>query len=247
MSLTLYLKELSEQLIAETKLIRATFNNNTNKGNGFEVVIRNLITTYIPSTCNVTQGEIIDTFDNQSGQTDLLIVQNFHLRGHIDGRPNLVFYDLLTGLGEMKTNLTTKELGTTIFNSNEITKFKRHPDNNNMLISDFYGSNEEQKPPPFFLVALNSDIALKTLASEINKSSISMTIILEHTTLKSGLIILGNTHNNQEVEDSMNNFGNKINHNIWETNNPILALIWGLNKFQVPFMNLTNMTPYYFK
>ncbi len=103
---------------AETTLIRTTFNNNTNKGNGFEVVIRNLIRTYIPLTYNVTQGEIIDTFEKQSGQIDLLITQDFHLRGHFDGRPNLVFYDLLTALGEMKTSLTTAELGTIIQNSN---------------------------------------------------------------------------------------------------------------------------------
>ena len=247
MSLKLYLQELSEQLKAETKLIRATFNNNTNKGNGFEIVIRNLITSYIPSTYNVTQGETIDTFDTHSGQTDLLIVQDFHLRGHIDGRPNLVFYDLLTALGEMKINLTTKELKTTINNSNAIKKFKRHPENNNMLVDDYYGTDDLQKPPPFFLVALTSNVSIKTLELEIKKSSISMIIILEHTTLKDGLIILGNTHNTQEVVNSMNIFGSSIKSNIWKTENPILALIWGLNKFQVPFINLTNMTTYYFK
>lgn len=247
MSLKLYLKELSKQLKAETKLIRTTFNNNTNKGNGFEIVIRNMITSYIPSTYNVTQGETIDTFDMQSGQTDLLIVQDFHLRGHRDGRPNLVFYDLLTGIGEMKTSLTTKELQTTIKNSNSLVNFKRHPENNNMLIGDFYGSSDAQKPPPFFLVALNTDISLNTLEREIKTSLISMIIVLEHSTSLDGLIVLGDTHNNQEVINSMNIFGTQVGSNIWKTDNPVLGLIWGLNEFQVPFLNLTNMTTYYLK
>ena len=248
MSLKLYLQELSEQVKAETKLIRATFKNNTNKGNGFETVIRNLISNYLPSMYNVTQGETIDTFDTHSGQTDLLIVQDFHWRGHRDGRPNLIFYDLLTAIGEMKTFLTTAELKNTIANSNLLNKFKRHPDNNNMLSSDFYDQdNRDQKPPPFFLTALCSNIALDTLTTEIKASLISMIVILEHTTEKSGLIILGDTHNNKEVIDILNILGTQVRANAWITDNPILGLIWGLNKFQVPFINLTNMATYYFK
>lgn len=179
MSLKRYLQELSEQIKAETKLIRTTFSNNSNKGNGFETVIRNLISTYLPSMYNVTQGETIDTFDTHSGQTDLLIVQDFHWRGHSDGRPNLIFYDLLTGLGEMKISLTTAELQKTIDNSNLLTKFKRHQENNNMLSGDFYRSDEHfQKPPPFFLIVLSSNIAVDTLVVEVKKSLISMILIL---------------------------------------------------------------------
>jgi hypothetical protein len=248
MSLKLYLQELSEQIKAETKLIRATFNNNTNKGNGFETVIRNLISTYLPSMYNVTQGETIDTFDTHSGQTDLLIVQDFHWRGHSDGRPNLIFYDLLTGIGEMKTSLTTDQLQTTIANSNLLNKFQRHQDNNNLLSGDFYDLDKShQKPPPFFLTALTSNIALDTLATEIKTSLISMIVVLEHSTENNGLIILGDTHGNQEVVDTLNIFGTQVRPNIWTSDNPILGLIWGLNKFQVPFINLTNMTTYYFK
>ncbi len=246
MSLKLYLKQLSEQLKAETKLIRATFKNNTNKGNGFETIIRNLISIYIPSIYNVTQGELIDTFSTHSGQIDLLIVQDFHIRGYQDGRPNLVFYDLVTGIGEMKTSLTTKDLQSSIAIANSLSKFKYHPENNNILQGEFHNLEGEQKPPPFFLIALNSDISIDTLEKKIKDSSITMIIILEHLATKNGLIVLGETHSNQEVVDTMNSLGTQIKSNVWKTDNPILGLIWGLNKFQVPFINLTNMTTYYF-
>lgn len=248
MSLNLYLQQLSAQIKAETTVIRTTFKNNTNKGNGFEIVIRNLIKTYIPSTYNVTQGEIIDTFSQQSGQTDLLITQDFHLRGHSDGRPNLVFYDLLTALGEIKASLTTRELQTTISNSNLLNNFKRHSDNNNMYGSEFYDpSDNDQKPPPFFVIALNTDISLDTLEAEIKSSLISMIIVLKHSTIKDGLIILGDTHTNEEVTNLINSFGKQAKSNIWLSDNPILGLIWGLNRFQIPLANLTNTNTFYFQ
>lgn len=246
MSLNLYLKELSNKIKAESNVIRTTFNNGTNKGNGFETVIRNLISTYIPSTFNVTQGEIIDTFGNHSGQVDLLIVQDFHLKGYTDGRPNLIFYDLLTGVGEMKTSLTTKELKSTVINSNKLSEFKRHPENNNMLSGEFY-EDKKDKAPPFFLIALTSNVAIKTLESQIKGTLISMIIILNHPKTNNGLVVIGDTHKNTDVINAMNKFGEQIVPNVWQSDNPIIALIWGLNRFHVPFMNLTNMTTEYFK
>lgn len=247
MSLSLYLQKISEQVKAETAIIRTTFKNNTNKGTGFEIVIRNLISIYLPSTLTITQGEIIDTFDTQSGQIDLIIVNNFNMRGHFDGRPNLIFYDLLTGMGEMKVSLTTGELSKIVQSSNILANFKRHPDNNNALSSEFYNGEPEQKPPPFFVIAFNSDVSPTTLGIEIKKSLISMIIILTHKKEQYGYIVLGDTHNNTDVNAAMDNFGRKIKSNVWQSDNPVLALIWGLNKFQVPFLNLTNMTPYYLK
>lgn len=248
MSLKLYLQKLSEQVKAETYMIRQTFDNTTNKGNGFETVIRNLVRTYTPLTYNVTQGEIIDTNNHQSGQIDLLITQDFHLRGYEDGRPNLVFYDCLVALGEIKTKLTTGELATTIEASNLLNNFERHAHNNNILVSDFYGQGDgvDQKPPPFFLIALDCDVSFNTLQERINQSLITMAIILTHQTAGGGIIALGNTHRNEETDTIFSNFGAQVEVNVWTSDNPLLALIWGMNKLHVPLTNLTNMNSYYF-
>jgi len=245
MSLSLYLQKLSEQIKAETAIIRSTFKNNTNKGTGFEIVIKNLISIYLPPKYVITHGETIDTFNNQSGQTDFLIVNGFHMRGHIDGRPNLVFYDLLTGLGEMKVTLTTDELSKIIDASNLLRRFQRHPDNNNMLSNDFY--SDAQKQPPFFVIAFNSVVAPATLESRLRNTLISMLIVLSQNNTETGYIALGDTHNTIEVQNAMNVFGTRTTTNVWKSENPILGLIWGLNEFQVPFLDLTNMTPYYLK
>ncbi|MDX1942046.1 MAG: DUF6602 domain-containing protein [Saprospiraceae bacterium] len=245
MSLSLYLEKLSEQIKAETAIIRSTFKNNTNKGTGFEIVIRNLISMYLPSRFVVTHGEMIDTFDKHSGQTDLLVVNQFHMRGHIDGRPNLVFYDLVTGLGEMKVYLNTDELRKIVDASNLLRGFQRHPDNNNMLLNNFYP--DVQKPPPFFVIAFSSAVSPATLESDLRNTLISMLIVLSQDGTERGYIALGDTHNNIEVQNAMNNFGSRITSNVWKSSNPILGLIWGLNEFQVPFSDVTNMTPYYLK
>ena len=90
-----YFKRLSEKVQIETLMVRDSFKNSTNKGNGFEVIIRNFISTYMPTNCRVTHGEIIDTWGNDDlGQVDIAVVSDFHPNGIGDGRPNLIFYDL---------------------------------------------------------------------------------------------------------------------------------------------------------
>lgn len=246
MSLKLYLQKLSEIVYAETSIIRTSFNNSTNKGTGFEVVLRNLIATYTPATNFVTHGEIIDTFSNQSGQVDIAVVQDFHPRGHKDGRPNILLYDLVTIIGEAKTFLDTTQLETTITNSENFLEFKRHSENNNMLSGGFYNKGDEQKTPPYFLIALSTNISYTTLAERISNSNVAMAICLEHTTTNAGLIVLGKTHENADVTTYLDNLGS-LNDGVWETDNPLLALIWGMNNFYVPLMNLTNVMPHYLK
>lgn len=167
------------------------------------------------------------------------------MRGHVDGRPNLVFYDHLTGLGEMKVSLTTEELEKIVAASNLLANFKRHPDNNNANLNDFYTKEDEQKPPPFFVVAFNSIVAPKTLETEIKQSLISLIVILSHKNMPHGYIVLGDTHNNPTVVSALDNFGTRINSNVWQSDNPILGLIWAINEFQIPYANFTNMTSYY--
>lgn len=244
MSLKLYLEKLSDKVLAETSVIRSSFRNTTNKGSGFEVVIRNLITAYTPATNIITHGEIIDTNGNQSGQVDIAIVQNFHPRGFEDGRPNIIFYDLITAIGEAKTFLDTTQLNTTIINSLSFDTFKRHADNNNMLSEEFYGDDND-KLPPYFLIALSTNIAYKTIATNIENSNISLLIALEHNTTQKGIVALGKSHRNAEVIAFIDKICDRKDDFIWETNNPILSLIWGLNKFSVPYTNLTNVTPFY--
>ncbi len=246
MSHSLYLEKLSEKILAETSLIRSNFKNSTNKGNGFEVVLRNLILAYSPATNLITHGEIIDTYGNQSGQIDIAVVQNFHPRGIEDGRPNIIFYDFILAIGEAKILLDTKELKTTIKNSNSFNFFKRHAENNNLLANDFY-NYENDKLPPYFLIAHTTKIAYSTIAAKVESSNISLIVALNHSKTNKGIIALGNTHRNEEVITFLDNFGIKVQDFIWESSNPILSLICALNKFGVPYNNLTNMSTYYFE
>jgi hypothetical protein len=244
MSLTIYLEKLSAKVLAETSVIRSTFENTTNKGTGFEVVLRNLIEAYTPATNLVTHGEIIDTYGNQSGQIDIVIVQDFHPRGFEDGRPNIILYDFTIAIGEAKTKLDTTQLASTVKSSLIFDSFKRHIDNNNILSGEFY-ENDNTKPPPYFLIALTTDVAYNTIAAAIEKSNISLVIALEHSTYNKGVIALGKTHRTAEVISFIDKIGERKSDYVWEADNPILGMIWGLNKFYVPYANLTNVFPSY--
>ncbi|HEX8332488.1 MAG TPA: DUF6602 domain-containing protein [Segetibacter sp.] len=244
MSLKLFLDKLSSQVYAETSVIKASFENSTNKGSGFEIVIRNLLLNYSQGTNLITHGEIIDSFGNKSGQVDVAIAQNSHPRGYNDGRPNIVLYDLVTAIGEVKMSLNTAHLDSTIKNSNDVSTFKRHGDNNNILSNIYYG--DDQKPPPYYLIAYSSNIAYKTLADNIENSKITLAICLKHETSEKGVIVLGKTHSSSDIITLCNNLGKKLEDNLWEVDNPVLALIWALYEFNVPMQNLTPMIPCYF-
>lgn len=248
MSVSAYFEAVSRMVAAETEIIRATFNNSTNKGNGFETIIKNFVKTYSPANFIVTNGEVVDTLSNKTGQLDLVIATDFHPKGHTDGRPNLVFYDMVCGLGEMKINLTKGELDNSVTRANAMSTFKRHPDNNNMFSGEFYGSNQsdvDQKPPPFFVVAFTSNISSTTLIDTIKGSQISLIVILEHPTSNSGIFVLGETHLNEAVENALGTFGTRKEGYLYESKNPLISLVWALNRFYVPFANMTNMISLY--
>ena len=60
-----------------------------------------------------------------------------------------------------------------------------------------------------------------------------------------GLIILGKTHINNDVVAVLDFIGERKDTYLWECNNPLLGLIWGINRFEVNSIPLTNLFPYY--
>lgn len=245
--MSFYLEKISDLVQFEARVIQDTFQNSTNKGTGFEIIIRTFISRYSESNFIITHGEIIDTFKHQSGQIDLAILQDSHPKGYNDGRPNILFYDLLLALGEIKMYLNATEMAKVVRNSNELSEFKRHPENNNMEINKYYdASNGQDKSPPYFLISLNTDIAHKTIVSKIEKSNITLMLSLTSQTGK-GIVCLGKTHRSIDSINFLDSIGKRIQDYIWESENPLIAFIWAVNSFKVPMINLTNMIPNYYE
>jgi hypothetical protein len=243
-----YLNAISKGIEAETAIIRSSFENSSNKGSGFEIIIRNIISIYTSMNSFVTHGEIIDTFNNRSSQVDFAVVDTLHPKGYKDGRPNIIIYDCVKSIGECKMNLTTGEFDQ--INSSiekKIKPFKRNIANINITGGEFYGQTDfpEKKLPPYFVVAYESNIKYETLINKTNFSKVSLTICLKHKTTNKGLIILGKTHINEDVINILDFIGERKNEYLWECDNSLLGLIWAINRFEVNSIPLTNLFPYY--
>ena len=113
-----YLETISESVLAQTKMIRASFTNSSNKGHGFEIIIRDLLDEYTANSNFVNHGEIIDSFGSKTGQIDFAILENLHPSGSTDGRPRILLFDAVHAVGECKLLLNTGELDL-IINANQ--------------------------------------------------------------------------------------------------------------------------------
>ena len=119
--LSKYLELQSGSLRLESESIRYAFRNTTNKGSGFEKVLRDRIATFCPPHWRTTHGEIIDSYGQQTGQVDLAVVNSLHPRGNNDGRPETIMFDATVAVGEAKLSLTTTECDTAREIANKIS------------------------------------------------------------------------------------------------------------------------------
>lgn len=240
---------IGRAIAAETESLKIRFDNSTNKGNWFETIVRNFISTYTRNDTFITHGEITDSYGNKTGQIDFATVESMHPKGYNDGRPNIIIYDHLKTVGECKLLLNTSEFDKINNSFRNLLKLTRHPENRNTTGGEFYGQGDyypETKLPPYFVVAFETNIAYKTLIEKTNFSEISLVTCINHKTSKKGLVILGKTHRNNDIIKALNQLGEQKEEYLWECDNPLLVLIWAINRFEVNSFSLTNLIPYYF-
>ena len=235
-----YLETISESVLAQTKMIRASFTNSSNKGHGFEIIIRDLLDEYIANSNFVNHGEIIDSFGSKTGQIDFAILENLHPSGSTDGRPRILLFDAVHAVGECKLLLNTGELDLIINANQNFRKLKISKDNNNRTTNEFTNKSDELSPP-YFVVGNDCNVRYERLESELDKGNISFMIALNHTTTNTGLIYLGAEYRKDSTIRFCEEIGTKkVGNYLYETKNPVVPLIWAVNKFQIPMISLTN-------
>lgn len=156
-------ERLEKQMRNELAKARARFAHAGDKGTAAEHSFRSVIRKYLPRRLAVGHGEVIDTHDNRSGQTDVVIVNEDHPFTFTEDLPGLFFAEGVVGAGEVKSVLTTHHLNSTITNSRKFKALKPNPGKGATVRlaheTDFRYINS----PPFFLFAYESDLSLATI------------------------------------------------------------------------------------
>lgn len=99
------------RLLADLEEARSKFAQGTDRGTaGFEVPCREFLRKHLPRRLAVGQGEVIDSEGRESGQTDVVILDDDHPFDVDPDRPSLAFIEFVAAAGELKTTLTSDSL-----------------------------------------------------------------------------------------------------------------------------------------
>jgi hypothetical protein len=101
-------------------------NHSDIKGYGREVLVREFLATHLPSLCEYLTGEILDSEDARSGQTDIIVQSKQYPRIPLLGRVHLAFADAVIAAIEVKSSLNTQHLEAALSQFRRIKALRRN-------------------------------------------------------------------------------------------------------------------------
>lgn len=155
------------QMKARLDELRLTFGHAGDKGVTIEAVFRKFLREYLPRRLGIGLGEVVDSKEHWSNQTDIVIANEDHPLTFTQNLPGLFFVEGVCGAGEIKTILTSEELEKAIDNSFCFKQLEMELGHNTIICSSPSDTKRFYKCPPYFLVALGSQLKLTTILEKI--------------------------------------------------------------------------------
>jgi hypothetical protein len=153
-------------LAVETRLrsalaeIRSELEHSFSVGTRVEAILRRFLRDYLPSSSAAGTGEIIDSAGNATGQVDVVITREYHPYINSPNEPGLYLIEGVACAGEVKTQLTSTELRTTIENCRKYKRLKPSIDRGASVMSNPEDIDRFINHRPFFLFAFESQVTL---------------------------------------------------------------------------------------
>jgi hypothetical protein len=166
-------KAIEDGLRAELEKVRATFAHAGNKGTVVEKEFRRFIVDHTAHNLDVGEGEVIDSFGNFAGaiggpgQIDVIIIDGSHPRTFARDQPGIFFIEGVVGAGEIKSVLTSTDLGTAIAKSRSFKELTPVIGKCDMTVTCPSDLARFVNKRPYFLFAFESQLTLDTIAREI--------------------------------------------------------------------------------
>lgn len=95
------------------------------KGYGREALVNEFLKTHLPDSIEYLTGEIFDELDKRSGQVDIILQSKHFPKVPLLGNTQLAFSDAVMAAIEVKSNLTTQHLKSTLSQFKKIKGLKR--------------------------------------------------------------------------------------------------------------------------
>lgn len=163
------LRLLQEEMEIKLKQIHVAHQHRGNRGENAEEIMREFLREFLPPFNRIGQGEIIDTKNNISNETDVVILNEYHPYLNELSKPSLFFIEGVGAVGEVKSLLSSNDIETTL---NKCLNFKKM--HINMQTGATVQGNESDikrfiDKRPFFLVAFKSQLTLATIHEKVSE------------------------------------------------------------------------------
>ena len=128
---------------------------------------RELLAEYLPRGLSIGQGEIIDTTDRRSGQTDVVITDIDHPFIVTPSEPGLFLIEGVVAAGEVKTLLTSGELDKALKNGARFKALEAAHQRGSITHAAPSDLSRFYEHRPYFLVAFESQLTTETVATKV--------------------------------------------------------------------------------
>jgi len=157
------------QMKKKLEEVRATFEHPGDKGTSVEDSFRAFLREYLPRRLEVGHGEIIDTTERRSAETDVVVVSEDHPFTFTRDLPGLFFIEGVCAAGEVKAILTSQELEKALKRSSKFKQLRMKPAEGNMTLTNPSDLDRFYRCPPWFLVAFESQLNLAGVENKIRQ------------------------------------------------------------------------------
>ena len=166
------IKKIESRMRQDLDIIREKYKKPSDKGYWVEYILREFLREYLPRAYGVGHGEIFDSDENSSNQTDIIISNEYHPLMARPDMPGVYFVEGVCAAGEAKTVLTDSKTSGLPKVIEDSCKFKELDMKFKELRGTFIHTNESDaerfyRCPPWFLIAFESRNTLATILRKV--------------------------------------------------------------------------------
>jgi hypothetical protein len=137
-------------------------------------IVLDFLREYLSRRVSIGTGEVIDSYDRSSKQTDIVIANEDHPFTFTENLPGIFFVEGVCGAGEIKAILTSTEFERAFNNSCQFKELVIKPGKGSIIHANQSDISRFYICPPWLLFAFGSQLTL-------NKISEKLSIVIEKT------------------------------------------------------------------
>lgn len=174
------LKLLQDEMEIKLQQIHIAHQHRGNRGDNSEEIMREFLREFLPPFNRIGQGEIIDTENNVSNETDIVILNEFHPYLNELSKPSLFFIEGVGAVGEVKSHLNSNDVESTLEKCLRFKKMHIKMQAGAMVQGNASDIKRFVDKRPFFLVAFKSQLTLDTIYKKILEFNLSNELDIQH-------------------------------------------------------------------